>query len=183
MTEGTALSRHREARYEGLDALIAARADALLATAGLLAGGREAGQDLLQAAIERMMRHWHRIDGDHEAYLRRILYHLAVDSWRRRRRRPEVLTDLEPTTGEPDATGALTLRLSLVQALSTLPARQRAVLVLRYFEELSEIEIADALGCSTGTVKSNAARGMKRLRELTAQWAVEDAPQPKGAHR
>ncbi|MFG1921681.1 SigE family RNA polymerase sigma factor [Cryptosporangium sp. NPDC048952] len=182
------MRRHRETHYEGLDALIATRSHALLATAGLLAGGREAGQDLLQAAIEKLMRQWHRIEGDREAYLRRILYHLAVDNWRRRRRRPEVLTDLDPTAAQPDGTGALTLRLALVQALGTLTPRQRAVLVLRYFEELSEVEIAEALGCSTGTVKSTAARGMKHLREITATWPVEDRPlegatEPKGAHR
>ncbi|GAA0265838.1 SigE family RNA polymerase sigma factor [Cryptosporangium japonicum] len=175
--------RHRETHYEGLDALIATRSDALLATAGLLAGGREAGQDLLQAAIEKMMRQWHRIQGDPEAYLRRILYHLAVDSWRRRRRRPEVLTDLAPAVAQPDGSGALTLRLALVQALGELTPRQRAVLVLRYFEGLSEVEIAAALGCSTGTVKSTAARGLKHLRTLTASWPLEDAPEPNGARR
>jgi RNA polymerase sigma-70 factor (sigma-E family) len=172
----------KEVSFEGLDLLIAKRGDALLATAGLLAGGRDAGQDLLQAAIERLMRQWHRVEGDHEAYLRRILYHLAVDSWRRRRRSPEFLTSVEPP-GQSDGTDALALRDALLQALGLLPPRQRAVLVLRYFEQLSEAETAEQLGCSTGTVKSSASRGIKRLREVTAHWPTEDAPVLKGAHR
>jgi RNA polymerase sigma-70 factor (sigma-E family) len=172
----------KDSCFEGLDLLIATRGDALLATASLLAGGRDAGQDLLQAAIERLMRQWHRVEGDHEAYLRRILYHLAIDSWRRRRRRPELLTSVEPE-GQSDGTDALALRDALFQALALLPPRQRAVLVLRYFEQLSEAEIAEQLDCSVGTVKSSAARGIKRLREVTAHWRTEDAPEPKGAHR
>jgi RNA polymerase sigma-70 factor (sigma-E family) len=172
----------RQQRFEELEALIATRHDALLATAVLLAGGRYAGEDLLQAAIERMIRRWHKVAGDPEAYLRRILYHLAVDSWRQRRRRPELLAGVEPA-GQPDRTDVIDLRQALVQALGELPPRQRTVLVLRYFEELSEAEIAAALGCSPGTVKSSAARGMKRLRELTAAWIPQPTPKPNGAPR
>ncbi|GAA3393049.1 SigE family RNA polymerase sigma factor [Cryptosporangium minutisporangium] len=174
--------RRRQQSFEELEALIANRRDAMLATATLLAGGRHAGEDLLQAAIERMIRRWHRVEGDPEAYLRRILYHLAVDSWRQRRRRPELLAVVEPE-GQPDGTDAVDLRQALVQALGQLAPRQRAVLVLRYFEELSEAEIAATLGCSTGTVKSTAARGMKRLRELTTAWIPQSATEPNGAPR
>jgi RNA polymerase sigma-70 factor (sigma-E family) len=180
-----------EDAYAGLDALIARRGDALLATATLLAGSRPAGEDLLQAALERVMRHWRRISDEPEVYLRRTIYHLAVDQWRSRRRRPEVLgkTEVELDTasqraGQPDSTEAIHLRLALVQGLAQLPPRQRAVLVLRYWEELSESEAADLLGCSLGTVKSSASRGLARLRDITAPWAVEDAPAnmslPKG---
>src|ERR1700739_2753192 len=84
-----------EERFEGLDALIARRGGALLATATLLAGGPAAGEDLLQAALERVMRHWHRVKDEPEIYLRRTIYHLAVDQWRARRRRPEVLGKTE----------------------------------------------------------------------------------------
>ncbi|MEU9738421.1 SigE family RNA polymerase sigma factor [Micromonospora chersina] len=164
----------RKKRFEGLEALVAERGGALLATAVLLTGSRVAGEDLVQAALERLMRNWHRVHGDREGYLRRTLYHLAVDRWRLRRRRPEVLADVEPP-GQPDGTDALHLRQALVQALGLLPPRQRAVLVLRYWEQLSEVEAAEVLGCSVGTVKSTASRGLTRLRELTADWALEGA--------
>ncbi|WP_426503210.1 SigE family RNA polymerase sigma factor [Dactylosporangium sp. McL0621] len=170
----------RKNSYEGLEALVAERGGALLGTAVLLAGSRAAGEDLLQAALERLVRHWGRVHGDREGYLRRTLYHLAVDQWRSRRRRPEVLTAVEPP-GQPDGTDAVHLRQALVQALSALPPRQRAVLVLRYWEQLTEAEAAEVLGCSVGTVKSTASRGLARLRELTAAWADEDARAWNGA--
>ena len=122
--------------FEGLDALVARRGEALLATATLLAGGPAAGEDLLQAALERVMRHWHRVKDEPEIYLRRTIYHLAVDHWRARRRRPEVLgrteTELDSAavrTSQTDGTDAINLRLALIQELAQLPPRQRAVLV------------------------------------------------------
>ena len=75
--------------------------------------------------------------------------------------------------GQPDGTDAVHLRLALLQGLAQLPPRQRAVLVLRYWEQFSESEAADMLGCSLGTVKSSASRGLARLREVTVAWAVE----------
>jgi RNA polymerase sigma-70 factor (sigma-E family) len=155
-------------RFDGLDELVAQRGTALLASAVLLTGSRAAGEDLLQAALERLMRSWGRVHQDRERYLRRTMYHLAVDHWRRRARRPEVLIGYEPP-GRP-ATETVELRDALIQALAQLPPRQRAVLVLRYWEQLSEAEAADMLGCSVGTVKSSTSRGLSRLRELTAAW-------------
>jgi DNA-directed RNA polymerase specialized sigma24 family protein len=90
-----------EESFEGLDALVARRGGALLATATLLAGGPVAGEDLLQAALERVMRHWHRVKDEPEIYLRRTIYHLAVDQWRARRRRPEVLGKPRPSSRPP----------------------------------------------------------------------------------
>jgi RNA polymerase sigma-70 factor (sigma-E family) len=171
----------RRKRFEGLDVLVAERGGALLATAVLLTGSRAAGEDLVQAALERLMRNWGRVHGDKEGYLRRTLYHLAVDRWRQRRRRPEVLTGIEPPD-RPDGTEGLHLRQALIQALGLLPPRQRAVLVLRYWEQLTEAEAAETLGCSVGTVKSSASRGLARLRELTADWALEGAGM-KGSDR
>jgi RNA polymerase sigma-70 factor (sigma-E family) len=175
-----------EERFEGLDVLVARRGGALLATATLLAGGPAAGEDLLQAALEKVMRHWHRVKDEPEIYLRRTIYHLAVDQWRARRRRPELLgkteTEIEVAAqraGQPDRTEAVHLRLALIQGLAQLPPRQRAVLVLRYWEQLSESEAADMLGCSLGTVKSSASRGIARLREITAAWVEEDTPASK----
>jgi RNA polymerase sigma factor (sigma-70 family) len=83
--------------------------------------------------------------------------------------------------GQPDGTDAIHLRLALIQGLAQLPPRQRAVLVLRYWEQFSESEAADLLGCSLGTVKSSASRGLTRLREVTAAWAIEDTPERKSA--
>ena len=132
------------------------------------------------------MRHWHRVKDEPEIYLRRTIYHLAVDQWRARRRRPEVLgkteTQLEVAAlqaAQPDGTDVVHLRLALIQGLAQLPPRQRAVLVLRYWEQLSESEAAEMLGCSLGTVKSSASRGLARLREVTAAWAVEGTPAKK----
>jgi RNA polymerase sigma-70 factor (sigma-E family) len=162
-----------EKRFEGLDAFVAERGGSLLAAAVLLTGSRAAGEDLVQAALERLMRHWNRVHGDKEGYLRRTLYHLAVDQWRSRRRRPEVLAEVEPPS-QADGTDTLHLRQALIEALALLPPRQRAVLVLRYWEQFSEAEAAEMLGCSVGTVKSSASRGLSRLRELTAAWAADD---------
>jgi RNA polymerase sigma-70 factor (sigma-E family) len=155
--------------FEGLDTLVAERGNALLATAVLLTGSRAAGEDLVQAALERLMRSWGRVRQDRERYLRRTMYHLAVDQWRQRKRRPEVFASVEPAH-PPDAADVLTLRRALIDALAQLPPRQRAVLVLRYWEQCSEAEAAEVLGCSVGTVKSTASRGLARLRELTATW-------------
>lgn len=172
-------------RDDDLSALLASRGQALLATAVLLAGSKPAGEDLLQAALERMLRRRRpagETPDDAEGYLRRVLYHLAVDEWRRRRRRPELLVPVEPPV-EPDRAGEVALRRDLVAALATLQPRQRAVLVLRYWEQLSEAEAAGVLGCSVGTVKSSASRGLARLRELVATWADEQLPSRNGATR
>lgn len=158
--------------YAGLAELIHERGRDLLAAATLLAGGRSAGEDLLQSALERTMRAWRRIDGSPEGYLRRTMYHLAVDGWRRRRRRPEVLAAVDPPAQPDDAEG-VALRHALIASLGQLPARQRAVLVLRYFEQLTEAEAADVLGCSVGTVKSTTSRALARLRETASAWTTE----------
>jgi RNA polymerase sigma-70 factor (sigma-E family) len=169
--------------YIGLTDLMTERGRDLLAAATLLAGGRTAGEDLLQAALERTMRAWRRIDGDREGYLRRTMYHLAVDGWRRRRRRREVLANVEPPA-QPDAADRIALRHTLMWAMGQLPPKQRAALVLRYWEQLSEAEAADVLGCSVGTVKSNTSRGLAQLREITAAWSPGfDPTDSMGARR
>jgi RNA polymerase sigma-70 factor (sigma-E family) len=158
--------------FDGLETLLAARGTALLATATLLAGSRSGGEDLLQAALERALRRWDDVRSEPEIYLRRTIYHLAVDSWRMRRRRPEVL-GVRADPAEPDGSDLVVLRGALLQALAGLPPRQRAVLVLRYFEELDEAETAAVLGCSVGTVKSSASRALARLRQATGLRDLE----------
>ena len=158
-----------------LERFLAERADHLLRTAVLLAGNREAGEDLLQTAVERLLRRWRRFDGDPEGYLRRTLCNLATDSHRRagRWRQKERLlrTGLRHTQ---DPAGDVDLRDALVRLLLQLPAKQRAVLVLRYFEQLTEAETAQVLGCSVGTVKAAASRGLRRMRELAGPWLTSD---------
>jgi len=154
-----------------LESFLAERAGHLLATAVLLTGGREAGEDLLQTAVERLLRRWRRFDGDPEAYLRRTLCNLAIDGSRRagRWRQKERLLRTEPGQSQ-DATGDVDLRDALVRLLLQLPVRQRAVLVLRYWEQLTDAETAAVLGCAEGTVKSAGSRGLTRMRELANDW-------------
>lgn len=150
-------------KFAELEALLAVRGDALLASAVLLTGRRDAGEDLLQHALERVMRRGSRLPEELEGYLRRTMYNLATDRWRRLARRREVLgSDAEHLVG--DHADGVELRRVLAGILATLPPRQRAVLVLRYFEQLSEAETAEVLGCSVGTVKSTASRALQRLR-------------------
>lgn len=152
-----------------LELFLAERGEALLRAAVLLAGSREAGEDLLQAALERLLRHWRKIEGDPEGYLRRILYHLAADNWRQQQTWRKRLRLLQSGAGAAaaDGTAEVDLRDSLVRLLMQQPPRQRAVIVARYWEQLSEAESAQVLGCSVGTVKSAASRGLRRLRELS----------------
>jgi len=150
---------------------VRARSDALFRTALLLTGqNRSEAEDLLQGALERAYRRWGRIcrSGDPERYVRAILANASTDRWRRLGRRGErSLPDdgTGPVTG--DHAGDVADRDFLLRALAALPPRQRAVLVLRYFCDLPEAEIADALGCSTGTVKSQASRALAKLRETS----------------
>jgi len=154
-----------------LERFLAERADHLLRTAVLLAGSREAGEDLLQTAVERLLRRWGGFDGDPEGYLRRTLCNLTIDGHRRtgRWRLRERLLRGEPMLAQ-DVTGQVDLRDALVRLLVQLPARQRAVLVLRYWEQLTDAEAAAVLGCAEGTVKSAGSRGLARLRELADDW-------------
>jgi len=148
-----------------------ARAGSLLRTALLLTGqNRAEAEDLLQLALERAYRHWHRVcdSGDPERYVRRILANASADRWRRLTRRPEQALPAGEGPGIPDRTAEVADRDFLLRALAGLPPRQRAVLVLRYFDDLSEAEVAEMLGCSLGTVKSQAARGLARLRDAAA---------------
>ncbi|HEX8001685.1 MAG TPA: SigE family RNA polymerase sigma factor [Mycobacteriales bacterium] len=142
---------------------VRAQGTALVRTAFLLVGDRADAEDLTQVALLRLSRRWDRVD-DPAAYARTTLARLAVDRWRALRRRPPHLALVDDDRAA-DPTNAAADRVALLGALRTLPARQRAVLVLRYYEGLSEADIATALGCSAGTVKTHAARGMARLRE------------------
>jgi len=155
-------------RYEGFDAFVATRGAALMRTASLLTGDRVAAEDALQEALTRVAMRWPKVirGGAPEPYVRRVLYNVVVDDWRRRRR-----IDVEP--GEtPDRADGVDLAhrvsssLVLSEALARLTPRQRAVLVLRYYEDLTEVQTADALRCSVSTVKSQTKHALSRLRIL-----------------
>ena len=171
-----------------LDRLLAERGDHLLRAAVALAGNRIDGEDLLQAALERLLRNRRRVQSDLEAYLRRILYNLAADGWRHRATRERRLQLIRSRGAgaadgiyspvRADATAAIDLRDALVRLLAQLPPRQRATIVLRYWVQLDEAETAAILGCSEGAVKSSASRGMARLRELAASWEESEISQP-----
>ena len=145
---------------------VAARGAALSRAAYLLTGDHQAAEDLVQETYVVMVRRWQKAAKvDPEAYVRRILYSRFVDGWRRRR-----LVELSWTSG-PDAAGgdeaaAATDRVTLRGALQQLTPGQRAVLVLRFYEDLTETQAARVLGVSRNTVKSQTRVALQRLREL-----------------
>jgi RNA polymerase sigma-70 factor (sigma-E family) len=148
---------------------VSARGAALSKAAFLLTGDHQAAEDLVQDTYVVLVRRWKKHGTvDPEAYVRRILYSRFVDGWRRRR-----LVEL-PWASPPDAPGAdeagtTSDRLTLERALARLTPRQRAVLVLRFYEDLTETQAAAALGVSPNTVKSQARVALQRLRELAPE--------------
>lgn len=148
------------------------RSSALLTTAVLLCGGdRHAGEDLLQNALVKAVGKWRRID-DPEAYVRQILYRQQVSRWRLKWPRREVSVAEPPDRG-PDGgvEERIATRLLMRDALAALTHRQRTVLVLRYYEDLPEGEVAQLLGCSVGTVRSTTHRSLAKLRALMPEAA------------
>ncbi len=159
------------------DSFVRARTHALLRSAYLLTGDQQLAEDLVQSALTRTHQAWQRLEhtGNAEAYARRTMYHLQV-SWWRRRRVAEVMPERMPDqAGSADHAGAVSLRLAVKEALMQLTARQRAVLVLRYFEDWTESEAADLLGVSVGTVKSQTAKALARLRTIAPELADLDS--------
>jgi RNA polymerase sigma factor (sigma-70 family) len=174
-----------------IERLLVERGGHLIRAAIALAGSRQEGEDLLQAALERTLRHGRRIDSDLEGYLRRTLYNLAADGWRRRgywQRKLPLIRAQQMEHQVSDAIAVVDRRDAVVRMLRQLPPRQRTVLVLRYWDQRTEAETAALLGCSQGSVKSAASRGLQRLRELAAPWLAEDhapihAPAPTTGDR
>ncbi|MWK35880.1 SigE family RNA polymerase sigma factor [Actinomadura sp. J1-007] len=146
---------------------VAERGNALMRTAVLMCGARQDAEDYLQTALEKAYRHWGRLDpdADPEPYVRRILVNLMISRTRRWKVLREIYMARPPEVATAPESHALELRGALMDELRRLGPRQRAVLVLRYWEDLSEMETAEMLGCSVGTVKSQASRGLARLRE------------------
>ena len=149
---------------DAFEAFVAARSHELMRTAVLLTRDRGHAEDLLQTALVKAYRRWNRIDGDDRyPYVRRILVTTAA-SWRRLRVTQEIVSLPAYEASTPDATEAFADRHRMAAALGTLPPRMRAVLVLRYVEDLSEAGTAELLGCSVHTVRSQTVRGLARLR-------------------
>jgi RNA polymerase sigma-70 factor (sigma-E family) len=142
-------------------AFVTARGPALMRTAFLLTRDHQLAEDLVQTALFKAAKAWDRIEGNPEGYVRRILYNESV-SWRRRSRLKESLDDTidPPARPGPD----VDLHVSLERALCLLTARQRAVLVLRYYEDLTEVATAQTLGVGVGTVKSLQRQALRKLR-------------------
>ena len=144
------------------------RAAALYRYGYVLTGNHHDADDLVQDALIRVRAHWHRLDrrDDPVGYVRTTMTRLHVSAWRRRRREwltasvPDAAVT-DPALDRVDGAGAVTV---LRAALAALPPKQRAVLVLRYYERLTDAEIAGTMGVSRGTVRSQASRGLDKLR-------------------
>jgi RNA polymerase sigma-70 factor (sigma-E family) len=171
---------------DGLHDFVRAAWPRLLRTAYLLCGNREDAEDVTQAALVRVVRHWRHVEraDDPFAYARAVLVNTANSRWRRARRLRQLTVD--SARAEPDPSGStvrdpaadVVLRDAVHRALAELPPRMRAVLVLRFFEDLTEAQAADTLGCSVGSVKSQTSRGLARLRERLDVHDLSTVPLP-----
>ncbi len=159
---------------DGYRDFVAHRLDSLRRTAYLLCGDWHTADDLVSTALIKLLRHWRRVSAmeQPDAYLRRMLLRGWLDERRRPWRREKASPDVPD---RPGTTVDVTQRLAILALLAELPARRRAVLVLRYFCDLSVDETAEALGCSAGTVKSQTARALDTLRaRLVGVHALEE---------
>lgn len=149
------------------DDFVATRSTRLLRTAYLLTHDRALAEDLVQTSLAKAWFAWGRIDGQPDAYVRRVMVNTYSSWWRRRWNGEQATAELpERATAAGHRTEAVRVddRTDLWRALARLPRRQRAVVVLRFYEDLSEIETAEILQCSVGTVKSQASRALAKLR-------------------
>ncbi len=144
---------------------VATRSASLLRMAYLLTHNRADAEDLVQAALAKAYQAWDRIEdqGAVDGYVRRAMVNTHI-SWWRRRRVEEYPTDDIPEQAVADHAGDSELQDALRRAIERLPRRMRAAVVLRYYEDMSEAEIADVLGVSQGTVKSTVSRAVAKLR-------------------
>jgi RNA polymerase sigma-70 factor (sigma-E family) len=153
----------------GFEQFVQDRSVVLIRTAFLLVGDRGDAEDLVQTALLRTALHWRRARDHPEAYVRQVLVNLARDRWRRSKRRvAEQSMDALPSEpgAQPDHADGVADREAVRRALAALPGRQREVVVLRFFDDLSVADTAAAMSTSEGTVKSHTSRALTRLREL-----------------
>ncbi|MEJ7796074.1 MAG: SigE family RNA polymerase sigma factor [Nocardioides sp.] len=155
----------------GFSEYVAARQTALLRTAYLLTGHRQDAEDLVQMTLVKVVPHWSKLHGDPDAYVRTVMVRESVSRWRRRRWREIVgATAPEPVTDVPSSE----TRLDLQRALAALAPKQRAVVVLRFLEDLSVAETAQVLGVAEGTVKTQTRDALARLRQLLPDLRLGD---------
>lgn len=165
------------AEQDAFSEFVSARWSSLYRTAYLLTGDRHEAEDLLQTALANTFVAWGRIRdrGATEAYVRRAMVNQASRGWRRRDR--VVLTDAVPDPGHDGGLALIADHAVLWRAVCALPPRMRAALVLRYYEDLSEAETAEVLGCSLGSVKSQTHHALRRLRaavDVSRPLSVEE---------
>jgi len=154
-------------RSDEVRAFVAARGTALSRTAFLLTGDRHAAEDLVQETYVEMVRQWSRVErANPEPYVRRIMYSRFVDGLRRRRLVEWPTATLVEVSRSEDESSDAVDRMALRGALAQLTPRQRAFLVLRFYDDLTEVQTAQALGVSTSTVKSQTRVALQRLRDL-----------------
>ena len=180
----------RRRSTEGLDAEFSAfvhrRARRHLRTAVLLTGDWHTAEDLVQTCLVKLYRAWPRLDTgvDPDAYLRRMLINTRRSWWRVGCRREAPVASVPDRAGEADGQDRHAVAESVRQALGALPARQRAALVLRFFEDLPVTEVAGLLGCSEGAVKTQTHRGIRKLRQLLgAEAGVEITEEERDGSR
>jgi RNA polymerase sigma-70 factor (sigma-E family) len=156
--------------YPSFASYVRARQSVLLRTARSLTANPSDAEDLLQTALTKTYLAWERIE-DHRAldgYVRRALLNTRTSQWRKRKVDEfscDELPEPEPVPGAADPAEQQALRDAMWRAIMKLPARQRAMVVLRYYEDLSEVQTAEVLGVSVGTVKSAVSRALGKLRE------------------
>jgi RNA polymerase sigma-70 factor (sigma-E family) len=148
----------------------------MLRTARLLTGDDGLAEDLVQAALERCYAAWPRLRAPDaaDAYVRRTIVNTYI-TWRRKRSWDEVPRDRLPEADGIDSIADLAERSVVMDALAQLPARQRAVVVFRFYEDLSVRQTASLLGCSAGTVKSQTSHALSKLRDLLGDELAEAA--------
>ena len=170
--------RHSTEEDEDFDAFVGEVSSRLLRTAYLLCGSRDDAKDLVQEALERACRKWHRIAATDspEAYVRRIMINLANARWRRIGRMRESEQALAAQRVDPsDEYGRLELRDQLTALLKDLPIRMRTIIVLRYFHDMDDARIADVLGITPSSVRSQLSRGLAKLRAAVGEAAAAEA--------
>ncbi|SDT83314.1 RNA polymerase sigma-70 factor, sigma-E family [Streptomyces sp. TLI_053] len=165
----------RAADVPAFTAFVHARSASLFRTALLLTGERHTADDLVQSTLEQVCRNWRRVRAADapEAYARRILVNLANDRWRRLRGHEEVPLDDGIGDGHVDPYRGVVVRDALMRELQSLPIGMRTVLVLRYFEDLDDAEIGRLMNISPGTVRSQAARALSKLRATVDTQALQ----------
>lgn len=147
---------------------VEARSLALRRIAHALTGDPHRAEDLVQGALTKLAGRWRKVD-DPEAYVRRIVYRDNVSWWRRSGNRREVPAGELPERSVSDGVDDIHRRVDLRRALLRLTPRQRAVLILKFYEDLPERDVADALGCSVGIVRSQTAKALARLRQVAPE--------------